>query len=700
MPKLTPRALSLLLSTALACGGGGGAPGADAGGGPDAGGTRYTPPSLARVDTIIDDGWVFLAADAAGAEAPGFDDTGFLPVTLPHTWNALDGEDGGNDYRRGVGWYRRHLAGAALGAPPGGRIYLQFDGANIVADVYVNGVMVGEHRGGFATFRFDVTDALDPAGDDVLAVKVDNSAFADVPPLSADFTFFGGLYRDVHLVAVDGLHVDLDDFGASGVTLIPSDVTPDAAALAGRVRVTNAGTGGAAAEVALAIVGPDGTLVTRLTQTAALDPGTTSEIALSTTIQTPALWNGRAAPSLYTAYAEVTAGGVVTDVVAQPFGLRAFAVDPAAGFSLNGVPLDLHGVNRHQDRLDKGWAITAADHDEDMALIAEVGATAIRLAHYQHAQHFYDLCDRYGMVVWAEVPVVNAVTDSAAFTANAEQQLRELIRQNVNHPSIFFWSLSNELTNTAAAGALLDDLDALAHDEDPSRPTTVASNQADADPITTHADLVGFNKYYGWYTGTVANFAPWADNFHAAFPARAAAVSEFGAGAGVTIHSATPTVMDHSEEYECLFHETYWQAMAARPFLWGKFVWNMFDFASDGRNEGETPGRNDKGLVTYDRQTRKDAFYWYKANWSADPVVYITERRFDPRTTPTIDVKVYSNLDNVALTVNGTALPAQTSPNHIFVFPGVALEAGVNQVVATAMTGVISAADTVSWTRQ
>jgi beta-galactosidase len=306
------------------------------------------------------------------------------------------------------------------------------------------------------------------------------------------------------------------------------------------------------------------------------------------------------------------------------------------------------------------------------------------------------------MVVWAEVPLVNAVADSAAFSDNAQQQLRELIRQNYNHPSIFFWSLSNELTNTPASNALMDRLQALAQAEDPTRLTTLASNQGDSDPIAMHADLVGFNKYYGWYTGTVASFAPWADAIHANFPARRIAVSEYGAGAGVSIHSVAPAIMDHSEEYQSLFHETYWQALAARDFVWGKFVWNMFDFASDGRNEGETPGRNDKGLVSYDRKIRKDAFYWYKANWSSDPVVYITSRRFGPRTTPTIDVKVYSNLASVTLTVNGVALPAQTSANHIFVWTGVALNVGPNQVVAvgrTASSGT-TAADTVTWTRQ
>jgi beta-galactosidase len=707
MRPASPFALVVLVLPALACGGGRAAPGPDAATGTDSAGGPFVPPASARADTIIDDGWRFFAGDAAGAEAVDFDDAAWGAVTLPHTWNALDGEDGGNDYRRGAGWYRRHLPGSApaLAAAAGARVYLQLDGASMVADVWVNGVHLGQHRGGFATCRFDATGSIRLDGDNVIAVKTDNSAVPDVPPLSADFTFFGGLYRDVHLVVVDPLHVDLDDLGSPGVYLTPANVTADAADLSARVRVTNAGAAPETADVALDVVAADGALVARLTAAARVDAGATAEVVLTGTIATPHLWNGRGDPYLYTAYAVVARArafdaGAVTDVVAQPLGFRSFAVDAASGFSLNGRTLDLHGVNRHQDRLDMGWAITDREHDEDMALIVELGATAIRLAHYQHARHFYDLCDQRGLVVWAELPLVNSVTDSAAFTDDAEQQLRELVRQNYNHPSVFFWSLANEQADTAAANTLLDALQALAHAEDPTRLTTLASDLGDADPIGLHTDVVGFNKYYGWYTGTVAAFAPWLDGFHANYPARAVAVSEYGAGAGISLHAAAPVIMDHTEEYQSAFHETYWQALAARPFVWGKFVWNMFDFASDGRNEGETPGRNDKGLVTYDRRTKKDAFYFYKASWSSEPFVYITSRRFNPRTTATIDVKVYSNVDTVALTVNGAALPPVTAPNHVFTWAGVALDVGDNRVEADATNGAgANATDAVVWTR-
>ena len=360
-------------------------------------------------------------------------------------------------------------------------------------------------------------------------------------------------------------------------------------------------------------------------------------------------------------------------------------------------------MNRHQDRLDKGWALAAQDHEEDMALIREMGANAIRLAHYQHAQRFYDLCDQFGMVVWAEVPVVNA-TQAGPFADNAKQQLVELIRQNGNHPSIVTWSLSNELQyDKSVANTLLPlmtDMNTLAHAEDPSRPTTLATFYDQNDPVTAKTDLVAFNRYDGWYVNTIAAFAPGIDGMHAAKPAMKMGLSEYGAGSSIRFHSATPVVMDHSEEYQNLFHEAYWQALAARPFVWGSFVWNMFDFAADARNEGDAPGRNDKGLVTYDRKTRKDAFFWFKANWTTDPFVYITSRRWTPRPAGSYDIKVYANAPTVTLSVNGTALPAKTAANHIFLWTGVALKAGPNSLQASAIAAGGAVMDAVAVTGQ
>ena len=670
----------------------------------------YQPPPAVRIDTLLDDAWRFLRADAAGAERPAFDDTAapWSDVTLPHTWNALDGEDGGSNYYRGIGWYRRHLTAPPDFTAGGGRqAFLQFDGANIVTDVYLNGTHLGQHRGGFAAFRFDVTSVL-VAGDNVLAVKVDNSSFNDVPPLSADFTFFGGLYRDAHLLTTDSLHVDVEDFASPGVYITPTVGSDGSAEISVRARVKNAGAADVAAQMTVTLVDASGVPFARFPGNAyTAHAGMTEDLRVATMNLRPHLWNGRSDPYLYAAYVEIGHDGKVTDVVSQPFGFRSFAVDPNTGFSLNGQPYDLHGVNRHQDRLDMGWAITNREHDQDMALIVEMGATAIRLAHYQHAQHFYDLCDSNGIVAWAELPLVNDITPSQAFTDNAHQQLTELIRQSFNHPAIVFWSIGNEQHNDdAPTNALLADLAALVATEDPNRLSTYAHCCAsDTGGLPNHTDVVAYNEYFGWYTGNYNQFGGWADGVHAARPGKPIAVSEYGAGAALTQHADNPSEPVaagpfHPEEYQALLHEATWKQIAARPFLWGKFIWNMFDFASDGRNEGDTPGRNDKGMVSYDRLTKKDAFYWYKANWSNEPFVYITGRRFNPRTTATIDVKVYSNLETVSLTIGGVALPAQTSTDHIFLFPAVPLTPGQTVVDATATRGSVVATDEVAWTRQ
>jgi beta-galactosidase len=694
---------------------GGGTGGATAGAGSElgtgglalagAGGTGSTEPNPLRTDSVLADGWRFLRGDAAGAEAVGFADATWTSVSVPHTYNASDGQDGGGDYYRGVAWYRRNLAAPEL---EGRRAFLELGAASTVADVYLNGALLGSHRGGYSAFRFDVTDALVP-GDNVLAVKVDNAPAADVAPLQADYTFFGGLYRDVRLSTTNALHIDRLDHAAPGVYLRTDDVSTTAAAVSARVRVTNSSPSDASTELSLVLLDATGAEAARFTASADVSAGATSEVVLAGTLANPHLWNGRQDPYLYSARVDVSQDGVVQDSLAQPLGIRRFAVDANGGFTLNGAALDLHGVNRHQDRLDRGWAIGTAEHDEDMAFIREIGATAVRLAHYQHAQYFYDLCDREGLVVWAEIPLVDAITNSTAFSDNARQQLTELIRQSYNHPSIAFWGFGNEQrTDDAATNALLADLAALVQSEDDTRLSTYAHCcNPDASALTAHGDLVGYNYYYGWYMGSFNDVGAWADALHAAQPGLRFSLSEYGAGASVSQHQDPPqqpatTAAFHPEEYQALLHEVTWQQLASRPYIWGKFVWNLFDFASDGRSEGDAPGRNDKGLVTYDRRTRKDAFYWYKASWSAEPLVYITSRRFEPRTTPSIDIKVYSNLARVGLTVNGASLPEQTASDHVFRWTAVPLQLGANAVEARASdaSGGVTVTDSVTWTRQ
>jgi beta-galactosidase len=646
-----------------------------------------------RLDLGINDGWAFERSDPANAEMPSSDDSAWQKVSLPHTWNAQDGEIA--EYYRGVGWYRRPLSLPSSYSRK--RIYLQFDGAFLVTDVYVNGTHIGQHRGGFAAFRFDITSAVRTGATNLIAVKVDNSKNPSLPPLEGDFTCFGGLYRDVHLLVVDPVHIELEDFGSSGVYLTPSEIGPSSAKVRVLVKLKNADHAAHTVQVSASLKEADGTRVAVSTETKQLGSALGAEVSLKLSVPSPRLWDGLSDPYLYRVEVTLSEGGTVRDAVTEPLGLRSFRVDPNTGFWLNGRQLDLHGVNRHQDRPGKGWAISPADQDQDLAFIKELGANAVRLVHYQHARYFHDLCDKTGLVVWAELSLVNQITNSPEFAANARQQLTELIRQNYNHPSIFFWGLENELLdNHTDPNPLIAELNGLAHAEDPSRSTTVAANLGDDNPINWHSELVGFNKYYGWYYGANGDIGAWADEIHAAYPQGRIAVSEFGAGAGITRHALPPSPglapqQGHSEEYQALFHEQNWKALAARPFVWGKFVWQLFDSASAGRDEtangADARGINDKGLVTLDRATKKDAFYWYKANWSREPFVYITGRRARERTTALTSIKVYSNLEAVELTVNGASLGAQTSRDHIFTWEGVPLAPGENALMATARTG-------------
>jgi beta-galactosidase len=708
----------------------GAAPGDDGGVSPEAGvspdagapgdGGTWTPPPSNRGDTLLDDGWRFVRSDAPGADQAAFDDSAWSAVTLPHTWNAVDGQDGPQTpYYRGIGWYRRHLT--IDPALAGRKLYLQLDGANIISKVWVNGAAVGSHAGGFAAFRLDITQVARVGADNIIAVQVDNSPGVDaagnvllptgsVPPLSGDFTFFGGLYRPVHLLSTDLLAIDVMDFASPGVYLQTPHVSAASADLQVTVKLANGGGADQQAAVTATVRDATGAVAQTLSsQTPQLVPkGGGAQVTLAGMIPSPHLWNGRAAPYLYAVAVEVRNGaGVVTDAVVQPLGVRSFSLDPSAGFVLNGAPLGLHGVDMHQDAKDKGWALADADTDAKMAVVTEIGATALRLAHYQHSQHTYDLADRLGIVVWAETPVVNRIAASAEFAANAAQQLKELVRQNYNHPSIVFWSVGNETLLRAGPSpdALIGSLTALVKTEDPTRiPAYAANAGTESSSVDWHCTACGFNEYPGWYYGVPADFAGWADGIHAAHAQAAVGVTEYGAGCNTQSH-ALPIVVSamdqtsgpHTEEYQAFFHETLWGAMRTRAFLWGTYVWNLFDFASDGRDEGGLPGLNDKGLVTYDRQTRKDAFYFYEASWSSEPFVYVTSRRFTALPRSSTDVKVYSSLGAVDLSLNGAPLGTQTSTDHVFVWKNVPWAAGANTVKATATSGSATVTDTVTW---
>ena len=591
----------------------------------------------------------------------------FAPVSLPHTWNAKDGQDGGNDYWRGVGTYRIDLPDPTDGK----RQFIEFKGANHVATVYCNGRLLGQHKGGFSTFRFDLTAAMRPTGN-VLRVDVSNAP-SDIYPQTADFTFFGGLYREVSFIETAPAHFDLLKTGTNAVFVTPM--------VSGTTRLDLFPVDAGGCTVSVDLKDASGAVV------ASASAPAEAHTVLTLSVKAPHLWNGMADPYCYTAEASLLRGDEVLDTVAVDYGYRSFHVDPNTGFWLNGKNTPLHGVARHQDRLDKGWAISRADHEEDIALIKEVGANTVRLAHYQHDQYFYDLCDHTGFVVWAEIPFISRFIPGKEAHDNTLSQMTELVAQNYNHPSIFFWGISNEILIGKDREDLrqnLREVNALAKRLDPSRMTTMA--QVTMTPMESEhniiTDVESYNHYFGWYFGEAADNGPWLDQFHAMYPDRCLGVSEYGAEAILKWHSAYPENHDYTEEYACEYHHDMLKTFAARPYLWATHLWNMFDFAADGRDEGGVQGRNNKGLVTYDRKTKKDAFYLYKAYWTTEPMLHVRGARFVDRAPGERDVTVYTNCPSVTLILNGAEVATLEAVDHAAVFKDVPLKDGPNTVSA------------------
>ena len=592
-----------------------------------------------REITKIMKGWEFTGPDGTTTT-----------VDLPHTWNARDGQDGGNDYWRGTCIYRTHFAAPQFNTASH-QVWIQFDGVNASAHVVLNGSPVCNHDGGYSTFRANITELL--RDENELTVEVDNSKNDHVYPQKADFTFYGGIYRDVSLMVVSKNHFTLDYFGGPGIRITPTVQGTDASV---QVTTWHDGEG----EVSIELLDAAGNTVAT---------GKGPDITL--TIFNAHLWNGVKDPYLYSCKARLVVNGTVEDETTTRFGVRSFKVDPKKGFFLNGKSYPLHGVSRHQDRKGLGNAITREMHDEDMALIKEIGANTIRLAHYQHDQYFYDLCDEVGMVVWAEIPYISEHMPNGR--ENTISQMKELIIQNYNHPCIVCWGVSNEITiSTKDKKDMLDNhrqLNDLCHEMDKTRLTTLAC-YAMCGPFNRSAhitDMVSWNLYLGWYVpGFILNDL-WMGFFHLCFPNRPFGYSEYGAEGMPNLHSTHPHRGDHTEEYQAKYHEYMLRCFKRHPWMWATHVWNMFDFAADARDQGGEPGMNHKGLVTFDRKTKKDSFYLYKAWWSDEAFVHICSKRFVERTGSTATVKVYSNQGTVALYVNGNKVGEQTG-EHVFTF--------------------------------
>ncbi len=576
-------------------------------------------------------------------------------VDLPHTWNGEDGQDGGNDYHRGTCLYAKKITRAELGDAP--VIYLEFEGANSSATLYVNGKEACHHDGGYSTWRVNVTDLL--ADENEVVVAVDNAANDHVYPQMADFTFYGGLYRSVNVIGVSETRFDLDYYGGPAIMVTPK-VEGQNASVEVQVFVTEARDGD---ELTYTIW--DGTKMVASKTVSA------EETKADFVIENVHLWNGKKDPHLYTAEVLLTRGKETLDARSTRFGCRSYSIDPEKGFILNGERYPLHGVSRHQDRPKKGNALDRKDHEEDINLILEMGANTIRLAHYQHDQYFYDLCDEKGLVIWAEIPYISKHLPKGR--ENTISQMTELITQNYNHPCIVVWGLSNEITMGGAEDPdLLENhriLNELCHRMDPTRLTTMAvvsMCSMDAQYIKI-PDVISYNHYYGWYGGTTDMNGEFFDAFHAKYPSIPIGMSEYGCEA-LNWHTSNPMQGDYTEEYQAYYHEELIKQLFTRDFIWATHVWNMFDFAADSRAEGGENGMNHKGLVTFDRKYKKDSFYAYKAWLSEDPFVHICGKRYVDRVEDVTKVTVYSNQPEVELFVNGESLGKQTSKEHFFYF--------------------------------
>ena len=655
-------------------------------------------------------GWRFVRADAPGAEAVSFDDKAWSTVSTPHTYNIADSGIGGakargepeGAYYRGPAWYRLALD---LTPKPGLRYFLQFDGAALKADVYLNGAKLGTHEGGYAAFRYDVTDAL-KAGRNVLAVRVDNARNTRFAPLNGDFNVFGGLYRAVKLVETSDVHVDLSDWGGPGLYGRTEALSAGQARIGAKVLVRNDRKSPAGVQVTTAVLDAEGMVAARAKSSAKVAAGESQIVPQALLLKKPKLWEGRRSPYLYRLRTEVRIDGKLVDTAEVPLGVRTVGLDGEGRFLLNGKPYALYGANiQMPTRFGKGPVVSDAEIDEDMGIMAEMGVTALRLAHMQHPQRVYDQADRLGILLTTEVPLIDDLDASDAFRDNLVQQMRELIAQNVNHPSVALWGIGNELrTSGDAANRLLAALQSTAKALDPTRPTTYAHCcLKDDDPVAQHSDTVSYNRYFGWYWTEAKDIGPWADELHGRLPKRPIGVSEYGAGASI-LHQEDPVmrrpVADgywHPEQWQTSFHEVHWRELKKRPFLWSNFIWVGFDFPSFKRNEGDRPAINDKGLVTEDRKVRKDAYYWYQANWSETPMLHITSRRDVNKRIARVKVKVYSNQPSVRLRLNGGAWATVPVEDRVALWE-IDLAKGENLVEATTDVEGKTLADSVRWT--
>lgn len=656
-----------------------------------------------REDKLINQDWSFRFSHQVNANAA-------RRVDLPHTWNAQDALGGKYDYKRGIGNYTKKIFIRPEWQSK--RLFLRFEGANCVSNVFVNGKHIGEHRGGYGAFVFEITDKVEYGKENTLLVRVNNGEQLDVMPLVGDFNFYGGIYRDVHLLLTDNLCISPLDYASSGVYLIQQQITDKQAAICARINLSN-GTGELRKAVLRLQVNDGKKTVYETEKEVSMIPHTDVQVEnIEFILKNPRLWNGTQDPFMYQTVVTLIKDGKELDKVEQPLGVRYYITDPDKGFFLNGKHLPLHGVCRHQERAEVGNALYPVHHEEDTRIMLDMGVNAVRLAHYPQATYMYDLMDKYGIVTWAEIPFVGpggyadkGFVDQPSFRENGKEQLKEMIRQHYNHPSICFWGLFNELKEQGDNPVeYIKELNAMAHREDPTRPTTSASNQDGALNFIT--DHIAWNRYDGWYGATPATLATWLDATHKNHPEIKIAISEYGAGASIyhqqdSLVQTVPGSWWHPENWQTEYHIQNWKIINERPYVWASFVWNMFDFGAAHRMEGDRSGINDKGLVTHDRKIKKDVYYFYRANWNPEPMIYIAGRRNVNRVKPLVDVQVFSNVEEVILIVNDCQC-RRMKPDSLKVclFKEVPLRKGRNEIEVRASDSKKQLIDRCTWILQ
>lgn len=635
-----------------------------------------------RQDILLNDNWNFRMNYQV-------ENSSWSRVDLPHTWNAQDALSGKIDYQRNIGNYVKNIF--VKPEWQGKRLFLRFEGANTVTNLFINKKHVGEHRGGYAAFIFEITDQVKYGVNNEILVRVNNSVQLDVMPLVGDFNFYGGIYRDVHLLITEKICITPLDFASPGVYFSQKNVSAANADIDAKVILSNSDNADKTVNVTVKIFDKD-RLVQSQKQSVTVNKNSNKEALLQFSIKNPHLWNGRKDPFMYRVETSVEDGSLALDKVVQPLGLRFYHVDANKGFFLNGSHLPLRGVCRHQDRAEIGNALHPEHHQEDMDIMAEMGVNSIRLAHYHQSKKIYDLSDETGMVIWAEIPFVGpggyadkGFVDLVAFKENGKLQLKELIRQNYNHPSICFWGLFNEIKEQGDNPVeFVKELNVLAHQEDPTRSTTAASNQGGG--LNFISDLIAWNRYDGWYGGTPANLGKWLDDTHQRYPQLKIGISEYGAGASIyhqqdSLKQTTPVSWWHPENWQTYYHIENWRTFAQRPFVWGTYIWNMFDFGAGHRHEGDRPGINDKGLVTFNRKVKKDAFYFYKANWNSEPMIYLAEKRNTRRQNPLQNFMAFTNTGGAELFINGKSYGKKKADElNMVKWENISLEKGDNKI--------------------